>query len=100
LAPDLSSGDERSGSERRLHDEAAAREAADQPVAAREVLAGRRGAKRKLREQQAARANIGGQGRVARGVEHVDARAEDRDGGPGAGEPAAVRGGVDAERQP
>ena len=49
--------------------------------------------------QQAAVCNPGRQFRVAAWVDHVDACAEHRDGGTRAGQPAAVRSRIDAERE-
>jgi hypothetical protein len=91
--------DERARSERRLDHQAALRETADQTIAPREVVCRRRRAGRKLRHHKPAARDLGGEGRVAPRIHHVDPRAEDRDGAPGAGEAAAMRRGVDAERK-
>jgi len=80
----------------RFHHDHRARPAGDHAVAAREVLLPRAGPERELAHDGPVPRDRVGEGGVLRGVEAVEAGAEDRDRAPAAVEGAAVRGGVDA----
>src|SRR5206468_11940507 len=90
-------GNERTRGERSLDHEAAAREAADQTIASREVMGDRRCAQRKFRNQQAVTCDLGGEFGVTRRIDDVDAGAQYRNGRTAAGQPAAVSRGVDPQ---
>ncbi len=91
--------DERAALHRRLDDEHAARQPADETIAPRKVRRDRRRSQRKLRHQDAALRNLVGEVPVCRGVHAIQPGADDRDGGGAAREPAAMGGRVDAERE-
>ena len=84
---------------RRFHNEATARESADQAVAAREIMRRGRRAECKLAEDQPLLSNVFGKSGVAGRIEDIDAGAEHRNRRSCAREPAAMRCGVDAQRE-
>ena len=84
---------------RRLDDQRSMRHAGDDAVPRREVLGERRRAERAFREQRPAGDDRGGERRVLRRVDNVDAAAEHRDRVTAAAKRARVRGAVDPTRE-
>src|SRR5205814_8457549 len=78
----------------------ALRQPADQAVAARKVVRKRCGAEREFADEKPALRDRRHELGVALGIDNVDAGAEHSDGGGGACQTAAMRRGVDADREP
>ena len=95
----LAGGDQRAGLARRLDHQGGQRQAGDQPVAPRKVVALGLGAERQLGEDRAAGGDRVGQRPVARRVDPVDPGAHDRERAGRGLKRALVGCGVDALRE-
>ena len=93
-------GDERPALFARFDDHDGAREPADDPVAQREQIRERRRSRHELARDRAVLLHLARERRVLRRIHDVHARAHDPDGDAAGRQRAAVRGRVDAARQP
>ncbi len=92
-------GNQRTATRRGLDHQATQAKPGDKTVAAGKIGRQRRGAEREFAEDHAIVHNRAGQRLVARRIQTVGAGADDGHGAGRRAEPAAMSGGVDAQRQ-